>query len=63
MWNTLVEYLQYPFVRRILVAGVLVAFCASMLGVTLVLKRFSFKQQKHYNHSLDSFFMLYFFLS
>ena len=33
MWNTLVEYLQYPFVRRILVAGVLVAFCASMLGV------------------------------
>ena len=42
MWNTLVEYLQYPFVRRILVAGVLVAFCASMLGVTLVLKRFSF---------------------
>lgn len=42
MWNTLVEYLQYPFVRRILVAGVLVAFCASMLGVTLVLKRFSY---------------------
>ena len=42
MWNTLVEYLQYPFVRRILVAGVLVAFCASMLGVTLVLKPFSY---------------------
>lgn len=29
MWNTLVEYLQYPFVRRILVAGVLVAFCGT----------------------------------
>ena len=42
MWNTLVEYLQYPFVRRILVAGVLVAFCASMLGVTLVFKRYYF---------------------
>ena len=42
MWNTLVEYLQYPFVQRILAAGVLVAFCASMLGVTLVLKRFSY---------------------
>ena len=24
-----------------------------------VLKRFSFKQQKHYNNSLDSLFMLY----
>ncbi|MGN0390288.1 MAG: metal ABC transporter permease [Wujia sp.] len=42
MWNTICEYLQYPFVRRILLAGVLVAFCASILGVTLVLKRFSY---------------------
>lgn len=42
MWNTMIEYLQYPFVRRILIAGILVAFCASLLGVTLVLKRFSY---------------------
>lgn len=35
-------YLQYPFVRYALVAGVLIALCSSLLGVTLVLKRFSF---------------------
>ena len=28
MWNTLVEYLQYPFVRRILVAGCLLCIHA-----------------------------------
>ena len=35
-------YFQYPFVRYALVVGVLIALCASLLGVTLVLKRFSF---------------------
>ena len=35
-------YLQYPFVRYALIVGVLVALCSSLLGVTLVLKRFSF---------------------
>ncbi len=40
--STLTMYFQYPFVRRALVVGVLIAFCASLLGVTLVLKRFSF---------------------
>ena len=35
-------YLQYPFVRYALVVGILIAFCSSLLGVTLVLKRFSF---------------------
>mgnify|MGYP001774791014 CR=1 FL=1 len=35
-------YLQYPFVRYALFAGVTIAFCSSLLGVTLVLKRFSF---------------------
>lgn len=35
-------YLQYPFVRYALVVGVLIALCSSLLGVTLVLKRFSF---------------------
>lgn len=35
-------YLQYPFVRNALIVGVLIALCSSLLGVTLVLKRFSF---------------------
>ncbi len=35
-------YLSYPFVRYALIVGVLVALCSSLLGVTLVLKRFSF---------------------
>lgn len=35
-------YLEYPFVRYALVVGVLIALCSSLLGVTLVLKRFSF---------------------
>jgi zinc transport system permease protein len=39
--SSLAEYLQYPFVRRALIAGVLVALCSSLLGVTLVLRRFS----------------------
>ena len=35
-------YWQYPFVRYALVVGVLISLCSSLLGVTLVLKRFSF---------------------
>lgn len=35
-------YLQYPFVRYALIVGVLIALCSSLLGVTLVLKRFSY---------------------
>lgn len=35
-------YLQYPFVKYALIVGVLIALCSSLLGVTLVLKRFSF---------------------
>lgn len=35
-------YLQYPFVCYALIVGVLIALCSSLLGVTLVLKRFSF---------------------
>lgn len=33
---------SHPFVQRALIVSVLVSLCASMLGVTLVLKRFSF---------------------
>lgn len=35
-------YLQYPFVIYALIVGTLIALCSSLLGVTLVLKRFSF---------------------
>ena len=38
----LILYWAYPFVRYALVVGVLIALCSSLLGVTLVLKRFSF---------------------
>ena len=38
----LMEYFQYPFVRYALIVGVLIALCSSLMGVTLVLKRFSF---------------------
>ena len=40
--NTLIEYFRFPFVRYALIAGVLIALCSSLLGVTLVLKRLSF---------------------
>ncbi|MBR6357510.1 MAG: metal ABC transporter permease [Lachnospiraceae bacterium] len=33
---------EYPFVRYALIVGILIALCSSLLGVTLVLKRFSF---------------------
>ncbi|MFQ6831382.1 metal ABC transporter permease [Butyricicoccus pullicaecorum] len=36
------QYWQYPFVRYALIAGVLIALCSSLLGVILVLKRFSY---------------------
>lgn len=36
------EYFSYSFVRYAFIAGVLVALCSSLLGVTLVLKRYSF---------------------
>lgn len=42
MIDTLIEYLSFPFVRYALVVGVLIALCSSLLGVTLVLKRYSF---------------------
>jgi zinc transport system permease protein len=41
-FETLASYLAFPFVRYALVVGVLTALCSSLLGVTLVLKRFSF---------------------
>ena len=37
----LMEMLAWPFMRRALVAGILVSLCAALLGVPLVLKRYS----------------------
>ncbi len=42
MIQTLLQYLSYPFVVYALIVGVLIAFCSSLLGATLVLKRFSY---------------------
>ena len=42
MIEMLGTYLNFPFVRYALIVGVLIALCSSLLGVTLVLKRFSF---------------------
>ena len=40
--DKLALYFQYPFVQYAMIVGVLIALCSSLLGVTLVLKRFSF---------------------
>lgn len=42
MIDTLLSYFSYPFVRYALIVGVLIALCSSLLGVILVLKRFSY---------------------
>ena len=40
--NQLSLYFSFPFVRYAIIVGILIALCSSLLGVTLVLKRFSF---------------------
>lgn len=42
MIDRLISYLQFPFVRNAMIVGVLVSLCAALLGVTLVLKRYSY---------------------
>ncbi|MDD7510872.1 MAG: metal ABC transporter permease [Peptostreptococcaceae bacterium] len=39
--NTFIEMLQYPFLQRALIVGILISICAALLGVSLVLKRYS----------------------
>lgn len=39
--KTLLEMLSYPFLVRALIVGCLVSLCASLLGTSLVLKRYS----------------------
>ena len=38
---SLIEMFSFPFIQRALLAGVLVSLCAALLGVSLVLKRYS----------------------
>lgn len=42
MIDQLMFYLSFRFVRYALIVGVMIALCSSLLGVTLVLKRYSF---------------------
>ena len=42
MLDRLAYYMEYPFVRYAIIVAVLTALCSSLLGVTLVMKRFSF---------------------
>lgn len=42
MIDKLSLYLQFPYVRYAIIVGILISLCASFLGVTLVLKRFSY---------------------
>ena len=39
--SLLLEMFTYPFIVRAFVVGVLVSLCAALLGVPLVLKRYS----------------------
>ena len=41
MMELLKEMLSYPFIVRALTGGLLISLCASLLGVSLVLKRYS----------------------
>ena len=40
--ETLKNYLEFPAVRYAIIVGLLISLCSSLLGVTLVMKRFSF---------------------
>ena len=39
--NLIREMLSYPFLVRALAGGMMVSLCASLLGVSLVLRRYS----------------------
>lgn len=42
IFSTISTYLSYPFIKYAFITGILIALCASLLGVILVLKRYSF---------------------
>lgn len=42
LFSELISYFSFPFVRYAFVVGILISLCSALLGVTLVLKRYSF---------------------
>ena len=46
MIDTIVEMFSYPFMVRAFAVGSLVALCAALLGVSLVLKQYSASSYK-----------------
>ncbi len=42
LFEKIAFYFQFPFVQYAFIVGILIALCSSLLGVSLVLKRFSF---------------------
>lgn len=40
--SELIDYFSFPFVRYAFIVGILISLCSALLGVTLVLKRYSF---------------------
>lgn len=40
-FQEIIGIFSYPFVQRALLVGVVISFCAALLGVVLVLKRYS----------------------
>ena len=43
--NTMIEMLSYPFMVRAFTVVILVSLCSALLGVSLVLKRYSMQQR------------------
>ena len=41
-FGELIDYFSFPFVRYAFIVGILISLCSALLGVTLVLKRYSF---------------------
>ena len=52
MLENLQTYFSFAFVRYAFIVGVLIAVCSSLLGVTLVLKRLSFRLRVSVNSNL-----------
>lgn len=41
VFNMIIQSLQYSFMQRAIIVGILIAVCSSLLGIFLVLKKFS----------------------
>ena len=41
MFNIVIEMMSYPFIQRAMIVGILITLSAALIGVTLVLKRYS----------------------